>query len=103
MSEQYDLAPEFVSQPRVTLPSNPWLLRGINLWLRWQRRSFAWSDRVDVRTHSVRGEDGNVFSVFEIAPKDLSNDSSGTTPALIDYHGGGFFLMPRISPARAVM
>jgi acetyl esterase/lipase len=55
--------------------------------LRLQRRGFAWSDNVSVRTHAVRGHDGNVTTVFEIAPKDLS----GTAPALIDYHGGGFF------------
>ena len=88
MSEQYALAPEFASQPRITIPSNRLLLRVFNLLLRLQRRGFAWSERVEVQTHSVRGEDGNLTSVFEIAPKDLS----GTAPALIDYHGGGFFL-----------
>lgn len=86
--EQYALAPEFVSQPRFTIPSNRLALRGINLLLRLQRRGFAWSDRVSTRTHSLRGDDGNLTSVFEIAAKDLS----GPAPALIDYHGGGFFL-----------
>jgi acetyl esterase/lipase len=88
MSNKYALAPEFESQPSFTIPSNRLLLRGLNLLLRQQRRSFAWSDAVTVRTHSVRGADGNETDVFEIAPKDLS----GTAPALIDYHGGGFFL-----------
>jgi acetyl esterase/lipase len=88
MSGPYALAPEFASQPRVTIPANRLLLRGINWMLRLQRRSFAWSERVRVRTHSVPGEDGNVTRVFEIAPADLS----GTAPALVDYHGGGFFL-----------
>jgi len=87
MSEQYALAPEFASQPRITMPSNRLLLRVFNLLLRLQRRGFTWSDRVDVRVHSVRGADGNETPVFEIAPKDLS----GTAPALVDYHGGGFF------------
>jgi acetyl esterase len=88
MSEPYSLAPEFVSQPRVTIPSNRLLLRGINGLLRLQRRRFAWSEQVRVHSHSVRGKDGHLTSVFEIVPKDLS----GRAPALIDYHGGGFFL-----------
>ena len=88
MSEQYNLAPEFVSQPRLTIPSNRLMLRVINLLLRLQRRGFAFSDRVDVRTHAITVQGGITTPVFEIAPKDLS----GTSPALIDYHGGGFFL-----------
>lgn len=88
MSESYALAPEFASQPSFTIPSNRLLLRGLNLLLRLQRRRFAWSERAGVRTHSLRSADGNLVPVFEIAPKDLS----GTAPALVDYHGGGFFL-----------
>jgi acetyl esterase len=88
MSKSYALAPEFASQPSFTIPSNRLLLRGLNLLLRLQRRRFAWSERVGLRTHALRGADGNLFRVFEIAPKGLS----GTAPALVDYHGGGFFL-----------
>ncbi|MGI9591190.1 MAG: alpha/beta hydrolase fold domain-containing protein, partial [Myxococcota bacterium] len=88
MSPSRALAPEFVSQPSFTLPANRLLLRGFNLLLRLQRRGFTWSDRVEVHIHSVEGETGAVVPVFEIAPKDLS----GGAPALIDYHGGGFFL-----------
>ncbi|MBW2359324.1 MAG: alpha/beta hydrolase [Deltaproteobacteria bacterium] len=87
MSGKYALAPEFASQPRIPIPSSRLLLRVFNLLLRLQRRGFDWSDAVSVRTHSVRGQDGHTTPVFEIAPKDLS----GTAPALIDYHGGGFF------------
>jgi len=85
---RYALAPEFASQPRITFPSNRLVLRVFNLLLRLQRRGFAWSDRVRVRTHSIRGEDGHVTPVFEISAKDLAD----TAPALVDYHGGGFFL-----------
>lgn len=87
MSETYALAPEFASQPGFTLPANRLLLRGLNALLRFQRRKFAWSDRVDVRIHSVAHADG-IVPVVEIVPRDLS----GTAPAIIDYHGGGFFL-----------
>jgi len=87
MSTQYALAPEFASQPRITIPSNRLLLRVFNLALRIQRRGFSYGDGVDVLTHSVHGPDGNIVPVFEIAPKDLS----GRAPALVDYHGGGFF------------
>jgi acetyl esterase/lipase len=87
MSSKYALAPEFVSQPNLTIPSNRLLLRGFNFLLRLQRRKFAWSDAVSVRTHSVQSADGHTLSVFEIAPKGLT----GTAPALVDFHGGGFF------------
>lgn len=88
MSEPYALAPEFASQPSFTIPANRLALRGLGLLLRLQRRRFAWSDDVAVRTHALLSKDGSPFRVFEIAPKDLS----GAAPALIDYHGGGFFL-----------
>ena len=88
MSTKYALAPEFAKLPSFTIPANRLVLRGIDLLLRFQRRGFAWGEDVAVRTHEVAGEDGHVTKVFEIAPKDLA----GPAPALIDYHGGGFFL-----------
>jgi acetyl esterase len=88
MSEKYALAPEFTSQPKFTIPANRLLLRGINLMVRLQSRRFSFGDGVAVRMHAVPRAGGGVLPVFEIAPKDLS----GTAPALIDYHGGGFFL-----------
>lgn len=88
MRDSYTLAPEFVSQPSFTIPSNRLLLRGIDLLLRLQRRGFAWSERARVRTLSVRGDGGHAVPVFEITAKELS----GTAPAIVDYHGGGFFL-----------
>ena len=88
MSTPYPLAPEFASQPSITFPANRLVLRAVNLLMRLQRRGFRWSDQVDVRDHVIRGREGNEIRVFEIAPKDLS----GTAPALVDYHGGGFFL-----------
>jgi acetyl esterase/lipase len=82
------LAPEFARQPGFTLPANRLLLRGLNGLLRWQRRTFRWSDEVAVRTHAVRIGDGAAMPLFEIAPRNLT----GVAPALLDYHGGGFFL-----------
>jgi acetyl esterase len=87
MNPDYSLAPEFASQPVFNIPSNRLLLRLFNPLMRFQRRKFKWSDAVEVRTHQVQGEDGHVCPVFEIAPKDLE----GPAPAVIDYHGGGFF------------
>ncbi|MDJ0849092.1 MAG: alpha/beta hydrolase [Myxococcota bacterium] len=87
MPGPYALAPEFVSQPKIPIPSSRLLLRVFNLLLSLQRRGFTWSDRVAVRTHQVTGEGGHVTPVFEIAPRELS----GVAPALVDYHGGGFF------------
>lgn len=87
MRTSYALAPEFASQPRFTIPSNRLLLRSIDLLLRLQRRRFAWSERVSVRAHVLPTEGGSL-AVFEIGPKDLGRPA----PALVDYHGGGFFL-----------
>ena len=88
MPGRYNLAPEFVKQPSFTLPASRLLLRSIDWLLRRQRRGFRWSEQVAVRTHSVRVDGGLAVPVFEIAPRDLT----GVAPALVDYHGGGFFL-----------
>ena len=88
MSERYALAPEFASQPRIPIPSSRLLLRGFDWLVRLQRRRFAWGDRVRVRTHRVPGEGGHPIPVFEISPPDLP----AAAPALVDLHGGGFFL-----------
>ncbi|MBW2423363.1 MAG: alpha/beta hydrolase [Deltaproteobacteria bacterium] len=88
MSGKYALAPEFASLPSFTLPSNRLLLRIFNLMVKLQRRGFEWGSGVEVKTHSVGAEDGHGVDVFEIVPRDLR----GEAPALIDYHGGGFFL-----------
>jgi acetyl esterase len=84
----YALAPEFARQPSFTLPASRLLLRGVDWLLRVQRRGFRSSEQVEVSTHSVRVDDGSLVPVYEIAPKDLANGA----PALVDYHGGGFFL-----------
>ncbi|MEN8161933.1 MAG: hypothetical protein ABFS41_17825, partial [Myxococcota bacterium] len=68
MSEPYALAPEFVSQPRFTIPSNRLVLRGINWLLRLQRLRFRFGGEVEVRTHTLRSPGGPPFEVLEIAP-----------------------------------
>lgn len=88
MSEPYALAPEFGSQPRFTIPSNRVALRALNLLIRFQRRRFRFGDGVEVRTHSVESLGGASFDVLEIAPPNLPRPA----PAVVDYHGGGFFL-----------
>lgn len=88
MSTPHAVAPEFQSQPSFTLPANRLLLRGVNFLLRRQRKGFAWSDDVSVKTHSVRSADGHDVQIFEVAPKGLS----GVAPALVDFHGGAFCL-----------
>jgi acetyl esterase/lipase len=88
MPSDYDLAPEFAKQPSFTLPANRWLLRAVDGLVRLQRRGFRWRDAVDVQTHLVHVDAAAVVPVLEIAPRDLT----GTAPALVDYHGGGFFL-----------
>jgi len=43
---------------------------------------------VEVRSHRLMSAGGEPFEVLEIAPRDLTHRA----PALLDYHGGGFFL-----------
>ena len=85
---KYALAPEFASQPKFTVPRSRWILGLIHRVMAWQLRKFKWSEAVEIARHEVRGEGGHLIPVIEIAPKGLV----GTAPALIDYHGGGFFL-----------
>jgi len=84
----YALAPEFAGQPSFTLPPNRLLLRAVDWLQRLQRRSFRWSERVVARMHSVPVMGALPVAVLEIAPQDFG----GPAPALIDFHGGGFFL-----------
>jgi len=88
MASKYALAPEFADQKGVTLPANRLLLRLIDAGLRWQRRGFAWSDAVSVRTHRMPIAGGRTIDVLEVSPK----DARGAMPTLVDYHGGAFFL-----------
>jgi len=87
MSSRYDLAPEFVSQPKIPIPANRWVLRLFDFAIRLQLRRFAWRNDVTVREHTVTAPDGAAVPVYEIAPKGLT----GRAPGLVDYHGGGFF------------
>ena len=88
MAQPYALAAEFVSQPRLTIPANRLALRAINWLIRLQRRRFRFGDEAEVRTHTLRSEGGAPFEVLEITPAELPRSA----PALVDYHGGGFFL-----------
>ena len=88
MSSKYALAPEFAGQNGFTLPSNRLILRLIDAGLRWQRRGFRPSDAVTVRTHRLKTSGPGEIDVLEFSPK----DAKAAAPALVDYHGGAFFL-----------
>jgi len=87
MTTRYAVAPEFASQPKIPIPANRWVLRLFDFAIRMQRRRFRFGDDVAVRTHSVGSSGGATIPVLEIAPHGLAGDA----PALVDYHGGGFF------------
>lgn len=88
MAPKYALAPEFAAQKGFTLPSNRLVLRLIDAAFRWQRRGFPWSDAVSVRTHRVATGGARPIDVLEVSPR----NATAATPAIVDYHGGGFFL-----------
>jgi len=88
LSEAREYAPEYASQPRLTIPANRLVLRALDWGLRLGLRRFRFGDGVEVREHTLRSRDGADFPLLEIAPPDLP----GPAPAVIDYHGGGFFL-----------
>jgi acetyl esterase/lipase len=56
--------------------------------VRRQRRNFQWSEGVVARTHAISVMGAPPLAVLEITPRDIG----GPVPALIDFHGGGFFL-----------
>jgi len=89
MSGKHALEPEFASLPSLTIPSNRLLLRLIDGLIRLQRRSFRWSDEVRVRRHPIRGAGDRTIDLVAIEPSNLDAEAA---PALLDYHGGGFFL-----------
>lgn len=88
MPGPHALAPEFVSQRAVNLPSNRFVLRLVDAAFRWQRRGLRWSDAVRVRRHRMPIAGAGEIDVVEVAPK----EARGALPALVDYHGGAFFL-----------
>lgn len=88
MAPKYALAPEFADQKGFTLPSNRLVLRLIDAGFRWQRRGFPYGDAVTVRTHRLATGGPRPIAVLEVAPK----NAGAAAPAIVDYHGGGFFL-----------
>jgi acetyl esterase/lipase len=88
MPRPYALAPEFAKQPVLTIPANRLALHAINWLVRRQRRGFRFGSGVEVRHHRLRSAGGGPFEVLEIAPPGLPRPA----PAVVDYHGGGFFL-----------
>ena len=88
MPRPYALAPEFARQPVLTLPANRLALRAINWLVRRQRQRLRFGAGVEVRRHTLRSAAGAPFEVLEIAPPALPHPA----PAVVDYHGGGFFL-----------
>jgi acetyl esterase/lipase len=82
------IAPAFAKLPKLTISNRRWLLRGLSGLLRATRCFYRWSANTDVRRHRVIGRDNNAINIIEIAPKGLSSSA----PAIVYYHGGGFFL-----------
>lgn len=83
-----NIDPAFLKMPRVTIKNKRWLLRLLSLLVSATRAFYRWSDAVIATTHNVQGSDNNRIKIFEIAPKTLS----GEAPAIVYYHGGGFFM-----------
>lgn len=88
MSTKYALAPEFQKLPAVPVLNNRLFLKALNGLIGLSTRKHRHADDISARDLEVRSADGATIRVIEIAPKDLE----GTAPAIIDYHGGGFFL-----------
>ena len=77
-----------VALPIVRIFHRATLDGAINWLVRRQRRRFRFGAGVEVRRHSLRSDGGAAFEVLEIAPPGLPRPA----PAVVDYHGGGFFL-----------
>lgn len=84
----YAIDPAFARLPRIKISKNAWLLRALSLLVSCSRLFHRWGRGVAVNKHFIPGRDGNRIKVLEIAPKSLS----GTAPAIVYFHGGGFFM-----------
>jgi acetyl esterase len=89
ISGKYDaINEEFRKLPGFTIPANIFLLRLFNL-LVWLQLLFRRSHPgISTRRHETLGPSGQRLRIVEIAPADLDS----VAPALVYYHGGGFFL-----------
>lgn len=84
----YDIAPAFRKMPRFTIANKRWLLRFLSFLIRISRVFYRWPEDIVATEHSVQSSDDSCFRIIEIAPKGLQ----GNAPAIVYYHGGGFFL-----------
>lgn len=84
----YAIDPAFRHMPRVTIANKRWLLRLLSLLISAARVFHRWPKSVRVTTHTIQGGDNNLINLFEVAPKTLN----GRAPAIVYYHGGGFFM-----------
>lgn len=84
----YAIDQAFSSVPKILIPARLWLLRVFSWIMAVTRILHRWDKDIRVATHHLQGPDGNRLKVLEVSPKNLS----GASPAIIYYHGGGFFL-----------
>ena len=85
----YAIDPAFKKMPSVTIANKRWLLRFLSTLISSTRLFYRCSDAVITTTHTVRGSDNNSVEIIEITPKTLQDKSKA--PAIVYYHGGGFF------------
>lgn len=84
----HQIDPAFQKMPSVTIANKRWLLRSLSLLVSASRVFFRWPKSIRVTTHAVQGADNNTIKIIEVAPKTLA----GQAPAIVYYHGGGFFM-----------
>ena len=82
------IAPAFKKLPNLPVANKVWLLRMLSLLASASRLFFRWSERVIATEHAIPVRDAGEVKVIEVTPKSLI----GVAPAIVYYHGGGFFM-----------
>lgn len=84
----YNIDPAFRKMLRFTISDKRWMLQSLSLMISATRAFYRYSDSVVATTRQIKASDNKPLKIIEISPRGLTN----TAPAIVYYHGGGFFM-----------
>lgn len=85
---KYPIDKAFSSIPSVKVTGSRFRLRLLSFAVGLTRLFYRWGGQVDIKHHRVVASDGYEMEVIQVSP--IAAAENG--PALMYYHGGGFFL-----------
>jgi acetyl esterase len=89
----YPIDAAYLKFPRINITHNRLKLSLIKLAAKATRIGQRWDKDITTRQHKIVSGDSSLLPIIEIAPKTLNqNGANKTSPAIIFYHGGAFFM-----------